>query len=237
MTGLGTSVRPRTPRSWLLVKVVCFFKCSPALDFQSLSHLPTPLLSAAWGLSLSCACLLCSHAPSTLSKLLTHARKTFLKIPRGSCARPGTSMLRELVSLAVPAEFSLGKSGSRKVPSLVPCTPSIPVGCLGQTVAAASFEGVPLLRAFCCELMADGVGGSMWLHLWLRLPWRLSASEQGVSYSALAQLRALVSSSLRTMYQRTEVNENLPEQNLRKIKRQVCNDASSQGCVYVLCLK
>lgn len=111
------------------------------------------------------------------------------------------------------------------------------VGCLGQTVAAASFGGVPLLRAFCCELMADGVGGSMWLHLWLRLPWSLSASEQGIGFSALAQLRALVSCSLRTMYQRTEVNENLPAQNLRKVKRQGCNDASRPGCVYVLCLK
>lgn len=42
---------------------------------------------------------------------------------------------------------------------------------------------------------------------------------------------------LRRMYRRTEVNKNLPEQNLRKVKRQACNDASSLGWMYVLCLK
>ena len=104
-------------------------------------------------------------------------------------------------------------------------------GQLARNSGCSFFCGVSLLRASRCEPTADGAGGSMWLHLWLRLP------EWGIGYCALAQPRASVSCSLRRMYQRTEVNENLPEQNLRKVKRQACNDASSPGWVYVLCLK
>lgn len=72
-----------------------------------------------------------SHAPSVPSqKFLTHARKTFLKIPRENIAWPGTSMhacagsvlLAQLCSHQVYAGET--SSRSRKVSGLVPVPPS-----------------------------------------------------------------------------------------------------------------
>ena len=109
-------------------------------------------------------------------------------------------------------------------------------GQLGRSSGCSFFWGVPVLRASHCEPTADGVG---WEHVAASLTEASleTVSQQGVDYSASAQPRVSVSCSLRRMYQRTEVNENLPEQNLRKVKRQACNDALSPGWVYVLCLK
>lgn len=44
-----------------------------------------------------------------------------------------------------------------------------------------------------------------------------------------------ITCSPRMTYQKMEVNENLPQQNLGKVERQACNEAVS--LVYVLCLK
>lgn len=101
---------------------------------------------------LSCACLFCSHALSVPhEKLLTHARKTVLKIPKENCARTGTSMHASAGSVLLPQLGShhvhAGETsyGTRNVPSLVPF-PFLPAhGHPGGNSNCTLFWGVPPL--------------------------------------------------------------------------------------------
>lgn len=107
VTGSGTSVRPWTRRSWLLVVVFCRFVDSPALDFQSLSHSANPLSSAAWGLSLMCmpALFPCPVCPAW--KPPHSCQKDISKNTKGELCQAGHFYARVCwVRLATLAEFS-----------------------------------------------------------------------------------------------------------------------------------
>lgn len=200
--GLVGSVRPWTRRSWLLLMVFCCFMNSPALDFQSPSHSPNPLSSVAWGLSLMCMPVLfpCPVCPTWKAP---HSRqKDISKNTKGELCQDGHFYAWLCwVSLATTAVFSPCPWWGNLFwdqECAQPCSLSSQLmGILGGAAAAASFWGFPRWASQCRPMMADGVGGSAWLHLPPRLPWQLSASEQGVGCSALAQLGALLSCSLR----------------------------------------
>lgn len=118
-----------------------------------------------------------SHAPSVPSqKFLTHARKTFLKIPRENTAWPGTSvhacagsvLLAQLCSHQVYAGET--SSRSRKVSGLVPAPQA--GGQPGRRRSCSLLWGIPLQKVPHLNPRADQ-GGSMCLHIQLMPPWGL----------------------------------------------------------------
>lgn len=196
VTGSGTSVRPWSWRSWLLVMVFCHFMNSPVLDFQSPSHSSNPLSSAAWRLSLMCMPALFPCPICPVGKAPHSCQKDISKNTKGQLCQAGHFYARLCwVSLATPAEFSpcpCWRNLCWEQEGAQPCS-CCPHRQLGRDSSWSFFWGVPLLKASHREPMAGGAGGSMWLHLPLRLPWSLPASEQGVGYSAPAQPRVSVS--------------------------------------------
>lgn len=188
VTGSGAWVRPWTGRSWLLVMVCWCFAKSPAWDFKFLSHSLKPLSSTAWGSVLCVPSLFpCPVCPQW--KTSHSCQKDISKITKEELCQAGTSMhVCESCRVSLASWILLSQMSSHRVhagkplPGAERCPATFlfpPVhGQLGKDSESSFFWGV-LLRA---SPWAHGRRG-WWLHLWQRLPWGLSGSEQGTGWA------------------------------------------------------